>query len=167
VPALGAPPIPPKPPRLVNLAKGTAWATRGVHGDASAFSNAIKNHMKTDGTFPLGSNEQITMSIWNTLVNNVGAYRLPTLGSMYPSSFGGMYLLKNVLTTIHGTHLPGLGDVAWENWALFFFGALMTSQPFVDGNKRISRVTYAIIMTSAGIPFRAPTDAYGARLAAM
>jgi Fic family protein len=44
---------------------------------------------------------------------------------------------------------------------------LMTSQPFSDGNKRISRVSYAIIMASAGIPFKAPTNQYGSRLAAM
>ena len=167
VPATGAPPIPPRLPKFVNLDKAVAWATKGVQGTTTAFVDAIRNNLKSDGKFPLGPNEHLTMSIWGKLVNNAPAYRLPTLGSMYPSSFGGLHLLKWVLTKINEQTLPPLHDEAWVNWALFFFGTLMTAQPFPDGNKRISRVSYAIIMASAEIPFKAPTNKFGGKLAAM
>jgi prophage maintenance system killer protein len=78
-----------------------------------------------------------------------------------------MVVLKKVLADIAKETMPKVGEKAWEDWALFFFGAAMTAQPFPDGNKRACRAAYAIIMASAGIDFRAPTDKFGSQLGAM
>ena len=63
--------------------------------------------------------------------------------------------------------VPARGNAAWENWALYLFGAIMTSQGFTDGNKRVARAVYAIMMVSGGVEFRAMKDTYGVSLGPM
>jgi hypothetical protein len=63
--------------------------------------------------------------------------------------------------------VPARGNAAWENWALYLFGAIMTSQGFTDGNKRVARPAYAITMVSGGVDFRAMNDTYGESLGPM
>jgi len=167
-PAPGAPPIPDKPPEMQALAKGLAWLTHGVHGSTSAYQNAIFKYKKTG--FPLGADAQIVTKIWMDLVGNeagVPKWRKPVMGSMYPSSIGGTHLLRKIFLTSAGTGWPAQGDLKWEDWAMYFFSAIMTIQAFPDGNKRISRTVYLLVMQSGGIPFKAPTDALGAKLANM
>lgn len=38
----------------------------------------------------------------------------------------------------------------------------MTSQAFTDGNKRVSRLAYGLILVHGGVPFVAPNDTLGA-----
>jgi len=148
--------------------KALAWFTKGVKGDSSAYKKVLDTYVKTDGTSPLGVDDKIATAMWRILVSDAPRYRSTVLGSTYPSSVGGAYLLKWLFdVTKKDVALPRRGDTGWEDWSLFYFGSIMAAQPFPDGNKRAGRATYALFMLSAGIPFRAPTDAFGKRLANM
>jgi hypothetical protein len=167
VPVPGAPPIPPKPSWMIARTKAKAWLKKGVLGDTKAFDEVVDTYCKNDGTWPLGPDHKILDAIWRKLVTGAPPYRGVVEGAMYPSSIGGTHVLKTFMTSVSHEALPAKGNTAWENWALFVFGATMRSQPFPDGNKRASRAAYAIIMASAEIPFRAPNNQLGGELASM
>jgi hypothetical protein len=154
---------PPNP----DVAKAKAWLKKGVTGSTTAYDQVVDQNLKTDGKNPLGADEKVLLAVWKKLVTGAPDFRSFNPATPYPSSIGGMFLLKKTLADAAKEKLPAHGDAAWENWALFFFGAVMTSQPFSDGNKRACRALYAIVMTSAGIAFRAPTDKFGSELGAM
>ena len=142
-----------------------------MRGNTAAFVECVKENIKTDGSLPLGKDDHLVVAMWHKLVAGAAPpppdFRNTVTGSTYPSSIGGTYLLKQIFNlTSHNTY-PAYGQIDWENRALFFFAAVMCVQAFPDANKRICRVIYALVMASAGIPFVAPKDAYGARLANM
>ncbi len=166
----GLPALPPRTPAMINRAKALAWVTRGVHGNTNAYQQAVMTHVKP-GQWPLGTDDSIVASIWNDLTRGDGmipSWRDVNPATPYPSSIGGRYLLKNLMgMTLSGNGWPAGGDAAWQDWALFMLGALMTMQAFPDANKRVTRTCYAIVMLSGQIPFVAPTDRYGSQLAQM
>jgi len=162
-----APPIPPLPAAVVNKRKAQAWLRLGVRGSTAAYDEVVNVYTRTDGTLPIGYDEKILVAIWKKLVTDAPPYRAPDPATPYPSSVGGMALLKRILAELRTEVLPPRGDVAWENWALFVYGAAMTVQAFPDGNKRACRAAYALIMCSANIPFRAPNATLGSKLADM
>lgn len=167
-PAPGAPPIPDKGADQKTVATGLAWLTDGVQGGTDSYRNVIFKY-KTTG-FPLGGDAQIVTKMWTELVGNtagVPKWRKTVIGSAYPSSIGGTYLLRKIFTTGTGMGWPAQGDTKWEDWAMYFFAAIMNVQAFPDGNKRIARTVYVLMMISGGIPFKAPTDALAKKLAAM
>jgi prophage maintenance system killer protein len=50
---------------------------------------------------------------------------------------------------------------------VYYFGSIMNAQPFPDGNKRVARTVYALMMLSGGIKFQAPSADVGRQLANM
>jgi hypothetical protein len=167
---VGRPPVPPKTPAMINQSKAIVWATRGVHGGADAYTRAIMSHV-TAGRWPLGMDDTIVAGIWNDLTRGdatVPPWRDTNPATPYPSSIGGRYVLRDLMGSTLGRNAwPAAADPAWQDWALFMLGALMTMQAFPDANKRVTRTVYAIVMLSGGIPFVAPTDRYGSQLAQM
>ncbi|MES2187879.1 MAG: hypothetical protein V4505_25230 [Pseudomonadota bacterium] len=165
----GAPPIPPWPAKWIARDAAIGWLTQGLHSGAERFRSVIEENLKPG--FPLGSNPAFVNQLWNLLVGydaSVPRSRAPSIQPVpYPSSMGGTYLLKRIFEMTAGEVWPAQGDAAWYDWALFFFGAMMTVQGFPDGNKRVCRTVYALILLCGGVPFKAPTDKYGAKLAGM
>jgi hypothetical protein len=148
--------------------KALAWLTRGVAGDGGAFGTVLDRYVTNDGKMPL--DEGKVREIWKTITKGsaMPRYRTTLIGpQLYPSEVGGAYLLKKVFRLLAGATFPPRGNPKWEDWALFCFGSVMAVQGFTDGNKRTARAAYAILMVSAGIEFRAPTNDLGSRLAKM
>lgn len=159
----------PEAPENEDHEKAKAWLKRGLEGDTSAFARVFDKYASGSGGLFLGANDQILTAIWQQLVQNAPPHRLPSLDTPYPSSFAGRVLLNQLLKTNSKVPLPPCGrlPLVWQGHALYWFATIMSLQPFPDGNKRVARAVYAIIMARAGIPFIAPTNAYGAELAAM
>ena len=165
------PPLP-RPPQQdpVEVTKAKEWVTHGVKGNATAFRTAIDKY-RSLGQYPLGADTTVIEEIWRMLTHgdpSVPAWRELTWGTVgavpYPSSVGGMHLLKKLLHSLANNAWPAHGDPAWQDWALFFFGALIALQAFPDANKRIARTIYALIVLNAGIPFVAPSTELGKSL---
>ena len=58
-----------------------------------------------------------------------------------------------------GVAWPAQGNEQWDDYALFYLAGIVTAQGFVDGNKRVGKLAYAITFLKGGRPFRAPTIA--------
>lgn len=151
----------------VAKAKAKAWLKQGVVGSTIAYDQIIDDHVKGTARWPFGSDDTIVTQIWKQLVICPYRHRKFGMAASYPSSVGGMAILKKVIFDMSKMNFPAVGDTDWENWALYFFGAAMAVQAYPDGNKRVSRAVYAILMANADIPFRAPNGALGTELAAM
>lgn len=149
--------------------KARAWLKRGVAGDASEFDRVFAKYVTGgSGLFP-GADDKIVTAIWKKLIKGAPAHRLPSLDTPYPSSFAGMVLLGQLLKSHAKVQPPPIGRLprVWQGHALYWLATIMSVQPFPDGNKRVARAVYAILMARADIPFVAPTNAYGAELAGM
>ena len=107
-----------------------------------------------------------TFKIWTDLVKDAPAYRI-TMGTKYPSDVAGMSLLRKEMATLGGQRMPVQGNRRWEDLALHLFGVIMSLQAFPDGNKRLGRAAYAILMAGSGLDFKAPNRKLGGELAAM
>lgn len=153
-------------PSTVAKAKAKAWLTSQKNVGAVAL---LDQYGTGSGTWPLGRDTTALNAIWKALVSDAPDYRAPNpiLPVCYPSSIGGAYLLKGIMSGFGGRTVPKRGDAAWEDWALYIFGAIMTSQPFTDGNKRAARAAYAIMVVSSGIDFRGMNGTYGTQLGPM
>jgi hypothetical protein len=75
----------------------------------------------------------------------------------YPSHIGGRYLLRWIFGVVAGAGWPASGNDQWDDWALFFLGSIVAAQGFTDGNKRLGRTAYGIVLLTGRRPFRAPT----------
>lgn len=132
-----------------------------------AYNDLLDTYVTKDGTLPLGKDDAIIKQIWGKIVRNAPLYRMTSIsGAPYPSSVGGDWLLKNRILGSTTGSLPR-GDAKWADWAMYYFGAIMNAQPFPDGNKRVARIVYALMMLSGGIKFQAPSAKVGAELAKM
>lgn len=162
------PPPQPATSSSPNNATGRAKAKVWVSQKSPESARLVDAYAKTSGGWPLGHDTTMLQKIWTTLVPSAGLFR-PTnfSGVKYPSSVGGFVLLQKVMTDFGGRRVPGRGDAAWEDWALYLFAAIMTTQGFTDGNKRVARLAYAIMIASGAVDFRAMTDNFGSRLASM
>jgi len=170
VAARGAPLIPAKTPWMIEQSKAFSWLTHGVTGDTSAYTSNLVRLNRHDGSNPIGADDTILRNAWSELVPAAPTHRgwnLVTIQSVYPSNIGGTKLLNDMLAEFDGRNMPPIGDNAWYDWALFIFGSMMAVQAFTDGNKRISRLAYALVLLSGGVPFVAPNGQLGARLASM
>ncbi len=170
-PRIGAPPIPPRPQWMIEHSKATSWLTHGVHGNTSAYTRNLRQLSRRDGSNPLGANDTIARQAWSDLVPIAPGYRgwsAAATAVPYPSNIGGGKVLNDVLADLsNNVALPPLGDNRWYDWALFVYGSMMTVQAFTDGNKRISRLAYALMIVNGGVPFVAPNGTFGAALGAM
>jgi hypothetical protein len=134
----------------------------------SMWEGAIDQNVKTMG-WPLGHDTTKITEIWKGLVSGAPAYRTggEASGVLYPSNFGGTFVLKETMAGFSGRTAPQRGHAAWEDWALFLFGAIMTSQAFTDGNKRIARAVHGIMIASGGIDLRVMNSTLGKRIGPM
>ncbi|HEY4366787.1 MAG TPA: hypothetical protein VGN07_06090 [Steroidobacteraceae bacterium] len=170
VPKPGAPVIPPRSPDQVIQLKGLAWLKHGVHGDTSAFTRMLLRNAKFDGSFPLGANSTLLLQAWQALVPLAPAYRgwNNSAGMQkYPSNIGGMKVLNDILVDLSTAAMPPRGDDAWYGLALYMLGSVITTQAFTDGNKRMSRYAYVLMLMSGGVPMVVPNATLGATLGDM
>lgn len=169
-PVPGAPPIPPKPQHLIERAKGLAWLKFGVHGSTVAFDRMVTRYAKYDGTFPFGSDATILKTAWQELVPQAPTYRgwnNTAAIQKYPSNIGGMKVLNDVLSDLSRMTMPQRGDNAWYGYALYLFAAIITTQAFTDGNKRMARFAYILMLLSGGVPMVVPNARLGSTLGDM
>jgi hypothetical protein len=148
----------------IGRAKAKVWVSQKSPESA----RLVDTYARTAGGWPLGYDTTVLQNIWKSLVPSAGLFRPTNVsGAKYPSSVGGFVLLQKVMGDFSRRTVPGRGSAAWEDWALYLFGAIMASQGFTDGNKRVARLAYAIMISSGVVDFRAMNDAYGSRLASM
>lgn len=170
-PAIGAPAIPAKPAWMTNTNKALAWAVGNPAATADvkeAYRKAFDACSTRGGKFPIDSMSTLN-AIWRKLVTGAPHYRAVNImqPTKYPSSLAGDFLVKNVIKGFATTGHPAQGSTLWYDYALYFFAAIMTSQAFTDGNKRVSRLTYGLILVHGGVDFIAPNNTLGAQLGDM
>ncbi|MBX7104427.1 MAG: Fic family protein [Gemmataceae bacterium] len=79
----------------------------------------------------------------------------------YPSTVGAGFLFEELYTLVTGQKVwPPFGDVHWESIATFYMASIGTIQVFPDGNKRMGRFAYSVLLIKGTHTFKAPTDAY-------
>jgi hypothetical protein len=125
---------------------------------------------KFDGTFPLGSNIDALYRAWYAMVPLAPAYRgwnNVAAQQKYPSNIGGTRALADVLQDMQRQPMPPQGDNRWYDLALYMLGAVITLQAFTDGNKRMSRFAYVLVLLSGGVPMRVPNNQLGSTLGDM
>ena len=170
VPKPGAPAVPPKPVNLVNQSKALSWLTHGVQGDKKAFNKTLLQMSKFDGTFPLGPDSTSLFTAWHDLVPIAPAYRGWTNTAAiqkYPSNIGGKKVLDDAITALNLTAMPARGDNRWYDLALYLMGTIITTQAFTDGNKRMSRLAYVLMLLSGSVPIVVPNGRLVGRLGDM
>jgi hypothetical protein len=166
----GVPVIPPKPKYLINLDKAIAWATATLKGDKSSFVQTILEYAKFDGSFPLGSDTTLLDKAFKKLVLGAPAYRGwndTASQQKYPSNIGGKKVLNDILVSLGVMTMPSRGDNLWYDLALYVLGSIITVQAFTDGNKRMARFAYILVLLSGGVDMLAPTDKFGSELGNM
>ncbi len=158
--------------------KAYNWVTNSWHGDDQRGKRSVRETIdyyvdRIGPTFPLGTDNRVMVDVFRRVVQDPYAankYRGPNpmLPVKYPSDIGGRKLQNWFMETYAtGYQWPPVGDEKWDDVATFFLGAIQAVQGFVDGNKRTSRVVYAILMLRAGRKFKAPTNAFEIALAQM
>jgi hypothetical protein len=159
--------------RIADRDKAYRWVTNSWQGEGPArvLGELTKALATPSGGPPLGPDASMLKSMYKPAViepaaatgEDVKPYR-HGLGAPYPSSVGGTYLLNWLFQKTSNITWPPQGDPAWEDYAVFFMGAIGAIQAFTDGNKRMSRLAYAIVMLKGGQEFKAPTDEFAAKL---
>ncbi len=130
------------------------WQGSGRNSVLSALTEYVS--MRQD-LVALGPDTRVLDDIYRKVVLNPPAYRAPNVQTTYPSSIGGRYLLEWIFCQMANFPYPPVGDPLWDDLALFFLGAIVTVQAFTDGNKRVGRIAYAIVLLKGGRPFKAPS----------
>ena len=169
-PKPGVPAVPPRSERSLDQARGLAWLTNGVQGDASAYSQVLLGLVKRDGSFPLGGNLAPLQAAWQRMVPLAPAYRgWNNAAGMqkYPSNVGGAKVLGDVLSDLSTSPMPAQGSDDWYELALYLMGSIITAQAFTDGNKRAARLAYVLMLLSGGVPMIVPNNRLGATLGDM
>lgn len=83
----------------------------------------------------------------------------------YPSTVGAGFLFDELFTIGAGQQIwPPFGDAHWESIATFFLASIGTIQVFPDGNKRMGRFAYSVVLIKGTHTFKAPTDAFALSL---
>lgn len=88
--------------------------------------------------------------------------RLPTkFIKTYPSTVGAGFLFEELFTTVNGQQVwPAFGDGHWDSIATFYLGSIGAIQVFPDGNKRMSRFAYSVLLIKGTHTFKAPSDTF-------
>lgn len=149
-------------PAQLELGKAWKWLTKSWQGGgANKVMYELNKYVNQNQGIPgLGVNEHIILdNVYKEIVTGAPAVRGPNFMLNYPSSVGGKYLLKWIFQITSNIAWPANGDPKWEDWALFYSGAIVSVQGFTDGNKRMGRFAYAVLMLKGGRPFKAPTVA--------
>jgi len=138
--------------------------------DISAYVENFRRLTAPAGAFPLGANDQVLRPIWSAANPDLCPWRGwngNAAQNKFASSAAGTQLLNDVFAELSAMKMPERGDKEWYDVALYAFGAIAHTQAFTDGNKRMARFAYAVILESGGVEFRAPTDKFGSVLAHM
>jgi len=166
----GRPAVPEKTGDMLNTGKGLSWVTYSVKGDKSAFRDNLLRMARYDGSFPLGTNRNLLFAAYEKLVPHSPAYRgwnNTATQQKYPSNLGGTKILDEVLAELAAKTMPRQGNDRWYDLALYVFGSIMTVQAFTDGNKRMSRFAYVLVLLSGGVPILVPNNVFGSQLGDM
>lgn len=155
---------------MVSLAKAIAWATSSLTGGSRAYSQSLVKNAVYNGTFPFGADTSFLDGVFNTIVTGAPGYRgwnNAAYQQKYPSNIGGKKVINDLFNGLNTMTLPPRGDNRWYGLALCVLGSIITAQAFTDGNKRMARYSYALMIVSGGVPFLAPTDRLGSQLGDM
>ena len=162
--------LPPQGSRAREITKAADWIAAPMHGDGrDTVRESLNRHAVTEpkgialGRTPADVLDQVHREI----VADAPRVRGPNPATAYPSSIGGRHLLENVFKWTSRIIWPGPGEEIWQDVALFYLGAVMTVQGYVDGNKRTARMAYALTLLKANMPFVAPNLALESGLARM
>ncbi len=83
----------------------------------------------------------------------------------YPSTVGAGFLFDELFMMVRGQQVwPPFGDAHWESIATFYLASIGAIQVFPDGNKRMGRFAYSVLLIKGTHSFKAPTDAYALSL---
>jgi hypothetical protein len=145
--------------REEDIRKASAWICQTLHGNQTGIVDALlaEHAVAPQGCAVLGRTPALLDSLHARLSPNSPAHRGTNPETAYPSSTGGRHLLELVFERTSGAVWPLPGDIWWLDVALFYMGAIGTVQGYSDGNKRASRMAYAIILLRARRPFVAPS----------
>lgn len=131
----------------------------------------LKEYIPNDNTHgktgpALGLKSNWIQKIHKAVFPNPPAYRFGYLAGNpgYPSSVGGAALLEYIFQQTSNFRWPAIGDIKWQDAALFYLGAIVAVQGFTDGNKRAARIAYSIVLIKGGHSFIAPTTQYESTL---
>lgn len=145
----------------VSLHKAFRWITKSWRGPgANVVMSALTHAAVFKPGLALGHDLSLLDEIYEMVVQGAPAVRGPNFMLNYPSSIGGRYLLEWILKHTPRVAWPARGDDMWKDYALFFLGSIVAVQGFTDGNKRMGRVAYSIVLIRAGVPFVAPTPKF-------
>jgi hypothetical protein len=153
--------------RELAIDKAANWIcgdyTAGLAGTRALLGRYIPITQGTPGAFGrfLGPTPAKLWEVHKQLVPGLlSQERLRTGGAVnrYPSTIGAGFLFDELFTAIAGKMEPPFGDVAWENFATFFMGSIGTIQVFPDGNKRMSKFAYSVLLIKGTHTFKAPTE---------
>src|SRR5882672_4545898 len=161
--------------RTLELEKARQWVVRSMRGNSNSVLAMLAKYVYMNQPQGLGQDDTILRDIYrNVVVQSADkpppAWRGPvTMDNTvkYPSSIGGSFLLRWMLNMTGRGFLPQKGNERWVDIALFYLGAIITVQAFPDGNKRVARTAYAMLMVNGGVEFRAPSVAFENELAQM
>lgn len=135
------------------------WAAKSWRGAGreSIMATLLHYAKQPDRGSPLGYDTGVIDDAYARVVRSPPPYRGPNPAPKYPSSFGGRFLLDFIFKLTAGLRWPARGDGKWDDYALFYLGAIVAVQGFTDGNKRVGKLAYAITLLRSGRSFRAPT----------
>ena len=152
--------------------KAVFWICNACHDDLKLkeikkVRAILKEYIPNDDTHgitgpALGLTSKWIKKIHKAVCHNPPAYRFGYLAGNpgYPSSVGGAALLEYIFQQTSNFRWPAIGNIKWQDAALFYLGAIVAAQGFTDGNKRAARIAYSIVLIKGGHPFIAPTKAY-------
>jgi hypothetical protein len=114
----------------------------------------------------LGTSTDALWKVHKRLVPGCLPTRLATkFINKYPSTVGAGYLFEELYLMVSGQRVwPNFGDAHWLSIATFYLGSIGTIQVFPDGNKRMSRFAYSVVLIKGTHTFKAPTDAHALSL---
>lgn len=139
--------------------------TAALPGTRALLEEYIPNNQSTRGKFGacLGQTPAQLWKVHARLVPGLPSQtRLSTkMTPKYPSTVGAGYLFDELYTVVQGQQVwPPFGDAHWASIATFYLASIGTIQVFPDGNKRMSRFAYSVILINGTHTFKAPTDAH-------
>lgn len=157
--------------------KAVFWICNACHDDNIKLKEIkkvraiLKEYIPNDDTHgitgpALGLTSKWIKKIHKTVCHNPPAYRFGYFAGNpgYPSSVGGAALLEYIFQQTSNFRWPAIGNIKWQDAALFYLGAIVATQGFTDGNKRAARIAYSIVLIKGGHPFTAPTTQYESTL---
>jgi len=162
--------LPPEGTRNREIIKAADWIAAPMHGNGrDIVRECLTRHaVKEPSCTALGRTPaDLLDKVHAEIVPDAPRVRGPNPATAYPSSIGGRHLLEQVFKWTSRIIWPGPGEEIWQDVALFYLGAVMTVQGYVDGNKRAARMAYSLTLLKAKLPFVAPNLALESGLARM